>query len=550
MAYGLQAIINKDFDAVPRFAVIIIIASVFSNFLFVLATLGMNRMGIRGQEFVQKQALANFLNKDYEFYTSAFSGSLGSQASNLRQALSQYDLMMVFNLPRYATIVISGLVVIALKSWLLALITVVCMIFVLSFTILFADFRRQSRRELSEAESKISGVLVDALSHGATVKSYANEGYELQRLDGVMVGWRKAISKAWLLSVPQNGGRNILLAITMGALLITSSNLYHAGTVSIAIITLVQFYVIRLMSLTIDIADTIKTYDNIMAQAHAGAVTMMEKSNVNDPESPKTIDLGKPLVLSLEDVTYKYPDSPKSRSAVKNITINIAPGEKIGVVGYSGSGKTTLTKLLLRFMDCSEGSISLNGTDIRDIKQSELRSFIAYVPQEPLLFHRSVKENIAYARPDASSEDVTRAAKAAYIDEFVDELPKGYDTQVGERGVKLSGGQRQRVAIARALLKDAPILVLDEATSALDSQSEKYIQKALWKLMKDRTAIVVAHRLSTIQHMDRIVVMDKGKIVDIGTHDQLLNREGTYSRLWQHQSGGYIGADDKVAVDE
>lgn len=271
---------------------------------------------------------------------------------------------------------------------------------------------------------------------------------------------------------------------------------------------------------------------------------MLEPKNVSDPEVPAEIPSSKRLTLALHNVGFRYPGTNGKRAAIDHFDLEVRPGEKVGVVGYSGSGKTTLTKLLLRFMDVTDGGIFLNNTNVRDLRQADLRRHISYVPQEPLLFHRSIRENIAYAAPDASDKDILAAAKAAYISEFVDDLPEGYDTIVGERGIKLSGGQRQRVAIARALLKNAPILVLDEATSALDSESEQYIQKALWKLMKNRTAIVVAHRLSTIQKMDRIVVMDKGKVVDIGTHTELLKREGIYAKLWAHQSGGYLGADD------
>ena len=213
-------------------------------------------------------------------------------------------------------------------------------------------------------------------------------------------------------------------------------------------------------------------------------------------------------------------------------------------MGISGSGKTTLTKLLLRFADVKGGEILIDNQNISKVQQASLREAIAYVPQETSLFHRSIADNIAYARPDASREEIVRAAKLANAHEFIKDLPDGYDTLVGERGIKLSGGQRQRVAIARAILKDAPILVLDEATSALDSESEALIQAALVKLMKGRTSIVVAHRLSTIASLDRIIVLDDGKIKEQGTHQQLLKKHGAYYHLWSRQSGAFLDGED------
>jgi ATP-binding cassette subfamily B protein len=220
--------------------------------------------------------------------------------------------------------------------------------------------------------------------------------------------------------------------------------------------------------------------------------------------------------------------------------LSIAPGEKVGLVGRSGGGKTTLSRLLLRFADVNGGAIEIGGQNISRISQTSLREYIATVPQEPAMFHRTITENIRFGRPSATDAEVRRAAELAHAAEFIAALPSEYDTLVGERGVKLSGGQRQRIAIARAILKDAPILVLDEATSALDSESEKYIQEALWTLMRDRTAIVIAHRLSTVRRMDRLVVLEEGTIVEQGRHDQLLVAGGHYARLWQHQSGGFL----------
>jgi ATP-binding cassette subfamily B protein len=239
-------------------------------------------------------------------------------------------------------------------------------------------------------------------------------------------------------------------------------------------------------------------------------------------------------------VGFQYSDTDSNEKVFEGLQLHIKAGEKLGLVGPSGGGKSTITKLLLRFEDVQEGAIEIDGQNIASVTQQSLRRAIAYVPQESLLFHRTIEENIAYGHLPSSHEAVVRAAKQAYAHDFVMGLPNGYDTIVGERGVKLSGGQRQRIAIARAMLKDSPIILLDEATSALDSESEKVIQEALKELLERRTAIVIAHRLSTIQRMDRIVVLDKGKIVEDGTHAALLKKKGLYAALWAHQSGGFL----------
>lgn len=223
-----------------------------------------------------------------------------------------------------------------------------------------------------------------------------------------------------------------------------------------------------------------------------------------------------------------------------NFNLEIPAGQRIGLVGHSGSGKSSLARLILRFSDIAHGEILIDEQNISDVTQTSLRRAIAYVPQEPLLFHRSLRENIGYGRPGASDTDIEKAAKQANAHQFIMSLKDGYDTLVGERGVKLSGGQRQRIAIARAILKDAPILILDEATSALDSESERLIQDALSRLMKNRTSIVIAHRLSTISKLDRIIVLENGAIIEDSTHEKLLKNNGTYAKLWAHQSGGFI----------
>jgi len=263
-------------------------------------------------------------------------------------------------------------------------------------------------------------------------------------------------------------------------------------------------------------------------------------------EPPSVVDVPQPhafaprdFSVELRDVTFGY--TPHQPPLFRQFTLRVEPGEKVGLVGRSGGGKTTITRLLLRFADVQAGAILIGGQPVNGVPQSALRELIAYVPQDPSMFHRSIADNIRVGRPSASDAEVRRAAEIAHAAEFIEALPAGYQTLVGERGVKLSGGQRQRVAIARAILKDAPILILDEATSSLDSESEALIQDALWNLMIDRTAIVIAHRLSTVRRMDRLVVIDGGCTVEQGTHDELLQARGLYTSLWAHQSGGFLG---------
>jgi ATP-binding cassette subfamily B protein len=279
-----------------------------------------------------------------------------------------------------------------------------------------------------------------------------------------------------------------------------------------------------------------RSYNRIMGDAYDMTEILALEPDVKD-RSNKTLQVKNGGIV-FNNVGFTH-DGDKKR-LFDGFDLEIAPGERVGLVGRSGSGKTTLTRLLLRFSDIEAGEIAIDGQNITDVTQQSLRKAVAYVPQEPMLFHRTLSENIAYGKPKATKEEIREAAKQANALDFIEKLPEKFDTLVGERGVKLSGGQRQRIAIARAILKNAPILVLDEATSALDSESEKLIQDALEKLMKGRTSIVIAHRLSTIAKLDRIVVLEDGSIQEEGTHAALLQQKGIYAKLWSHQSGGFI----------
>ena len=285
------------------------------------------------------------------------------------------------------------------------------------------------------------------------------------------------------------------------------------------------------------INEVIRNYNKVIGDAHEMVEILHQPATVRDRQHTELVVTQG--AISVQDVTFGH-DGQYDQPLFAHFDLDIAAGEKIGLVGQSGSGKTTLTRLLLRFSDLQEGRICIDGQNIAEVTQRSLRRQISYVPQEPLLFHRSLRENIAYGLPGATEDQVRDAATRAYALDFIESLPDGFDTLVGERGVKLSGGQRQRIAIARAILKDARILVLDEATSALDSESEVHIQRALAQAMAGRTTLVIAHRLSTIQAMDRILVMDDGRIIEQGSHRELLARGGVYAALWTHQSGGFL----------
>lgn len=539
-ALGIQSIINRDIGGVRKDALIVFILGLIYGVFSGIGNYTVSKNAIAGSKFIQNLVLKNYLSKDYEFFSNAYYGALGAKAAGLRDAYNEYGELVTQSIPRQALIVIASLVAIATQSLLLAIATLVALSFVLGFTILAGAYRFRFRRLVSEASSAVAGSVGDSLSHAHAVKSFASEENELKRLSVPLNNWAYAQFRSWISNIVPDAVRMLLASLTTGILLVISANLYIDKKISLTIVILIQLYVVRLIAATLDIAEIVKRYEQIMGRCYDAVATLLVETQVNDALEPKIIPNNHRLELVLDEVCFSYPES-KAKEAIKDFTFSVKPGEKIGLVGYSGSGKTTLTKLLLRFMDVSSGSISLAGIDIRQLKQADLRGYISYVPQEPLLFHRTVKENIAYSKTNATNAEVMKAAKLAYVDEFAKGLPAGYDTLVGERGVKLSGGQRQRVAIARAILKNSPILVLDEATSALDSESEKYIQDALWELMKDKTAIVIAHRLSTIQRLDKIIVMDKGKIVQVGSHADLLGQaEGIYARLWQHQSGGYL----------
>ena len=362
------------------------------------------------------------------------------------------------------------------------------------------------------------------------------EKFERARFNRATHNTHDATMRVAKVSFWRNMSMNIVNSTTFIALLVLIVMSHDWFNLSIAEVVFLYSLSSRLLSNMWTINHILRNINRSLGDAKE-MVEILDLPYIVDDKTDETLRVEKGEI----DVSHiKFQHDEQKSALFNDFNLKVPAGRSVGLVGVSGSGKTTLTKLLLRFADVNEGAIYIDGRDIRDVTQKSLREAIAYVPQESSLFHRSIFENIAYGKPGASREEVLKAAKLANADEFVKDLPNGYDTLVGERGVKLSGGQRQRIAIARAILKDAPILVLDEATSALDSESEAAIQGALANLMKGRTSIVVAHRLSTIAGLDEIVVLRDGTIVEHGTHKELLKKDGEYAKLWSRQSGAFL----------
>ncbi|HJP96390.1 MAG TPA: ABC transporter ATP-binding protein [Candidatus Saccharimonadales bacterium] len=486
---------------------------------------------------LQMRAFTWLTSQSLNFHANTFSGAIVNQVNKFTGAYITLTDTFCLRFLRMFTNVIIAMVVVAFFSPVIALamaIWTVCFVF-LNYKLFIR--RMVFTKAAATAETVLTAHLADAMGNISAVKAFGNEDTEAHihkqksddRAHKKYLSWMAGIRTDTILGTMMTILQIVVLGLTLRAV---SSHVIEIGTM-----LLIQVYVMQMISELWDLSNMTRTVEQSVADAEEMVEVFDVEPEVKDPAKPEKVRITQGAI-TVDNVTFTHDGA--NGALFTGFSLNIKPGEKIGLVGHSGSGKTTLTRLLLRFSDLDSGVITIDGQNISSIKQAELRSHIAYVPQEPVLFHRSLRENIAYARPSASKADVVRAAKLAHADGFIGTLPDGYDTLVGERGVKLSGGQRQRIAIARAILKDAPILLLDEATSALDSESEHLIQSALTKLMQGRTTIVIAHRLSTIQKMDRIVVMEDGQIVEQGSHTELLKQKGTYAQLWAHQSGGFI----------
>lgn len=486
---------------------------------------------------LRESTFVSLIRKDHQFFTNQKIGAMTSRYIDfIRNHVTIQDLFIIRTLSFILTVG-SGVIILLFQSWVIAL-AIVLMIALLIAEIRWSTKKRAPwRHERRTLVSEIHGTVADTLTNNLIVRTFAGEQREITKLQSMTNRFTNIYKKDIGFLTTEGSARVAIMVLVQICAVIFSAFMITNGEMTLATSIFILAYMQRVGSQLFVLGDIINGYDQAFLDAQPMTEMLLMKNTVSDPKDNRELTVASPSI-DLDAISYHYPDNPTE--VLKKISLAIPAGQKIGMVGHSGAGKSTIVQLLLRFSDVTGGAIKINNQNIREVTQESLRRAISYVPQEPLMFHRSLRENIAYGKPNANDKEILAAAKKAHALKFIEKLPEGLDTTVGERGVKLSGGQRQRIAIARAILKDAPILVLDEATSALDSESEKLIQDSLEDLMKNRTSIVIAHRLSTIAKLDRIIVLEDGEIAEDGTHSELLQRDGVYAKLWNHQSGGFI----------
>jgi ATP-binding cassette subfamily B protein len=507
-----------------------------------LALFLMIRTEIRAMESLYVEAMDELLAKDLAFFQDNFAGSLTKRALGYARRFENIFDELCFSVSsNLIPLIFVGVV---LWSYSPLLILVLLGMLAATFALVYPLIRRRQLLvdERETASNVLSGHVADSIGNAEAVRAFAREPHEARIHARNVLDFGLKAQRSWdyqntridMVTAPMN-----VLTNALGLAVALATNQSTGASLEAVFLTF-SYYT----SATRVMWEFNRIYRNIES-----AVTDAAQFTELLLDPPAVVDAAQPqpfappdFSVELRRVTFQYPSA--AGPLFRDLSLRIPSGTKVGFVGRSGGGKTTLTRLLLRFLDVTAGEILIGGLPIDRVPQSALRQAIGYVPQDPSMFHRSIADNIRFGRPEATDAEVMRAAQLAHAAEFIEELPARYETLVGERGVKLSGGQRQRVAIARAILKDAPILILDEATSSLDSESEALIQDALWALMRNRTAIVIAHRLSTVRRMDRLVVLERGAIVEQGSHDELLADEGIYAALWARQSGGFLALDD------
>ncbi|RTZ17978.1 ABC transporter ATP-binding protein [Vibrio aquaticus] len=485
------------------------------------------------------------LKQSLNFYQDDFAGRVATKVMQTSLAVRE-TVMKSMDVFVYVSVYFTSIVVLlAQADWRLMIPMVIWLCCYIAIQIYFVPKLKSVASEQADARSTMTGRIVDSYTNIATVKLFSHSKRETEYAEEGMNGFLDTVHRQMRLVTGFDVAveiTNYLLVFAISALSIV---LWMDGSISIGAIAIAIALALRINGMSMWIMWEVGALFENMGTVVDGMKTLSKPIDIQDKPNAKPL-MVEQGGIEFDNVSFHYGE--KNKGVISNLNLNIKPGEKVGLVGRSGAGKSTLVNLLLRFHDVESGKIKIDGQVISDVTQDSLRAMIGMVTQDTSLLHRSIRDNILYGNPDASEQELLKATQQAHAHEFIESLSDpfgntGYDAQVGERGVKLSGGQRQRIAISRVLLKDAPLLILDEATSALDSEVEAAIQESLNELMQGKTVIAIAHRLSTIAAMDRLIVLDKGEVVEQGTHQELVQSGGIYAQLWAHQTGGFIGED-------
>ena len=540
---------DKNFVAKNLVSIIIKIA-IFNGFIWLfyrLATL-LNIFYQTGTIARLKQQSYDYLmNHSYSFFSNNFTGSLTQRVNRFARSFETLSDRLIWDvLPMIVRFVSIIYILYFINVWIaLAIFIWVAVFFI--FNIIFSRWKLKYDIKVAEIDSKTTGYLSDTVSNQNTIQLFNGYKFESNGYKKVTDEQAKMTKTSWNLDAIMEAVQAFLGFAIQFLLFYFAIKYWQNNLVTVGVFVLLQVYIISLIDQLWGVTRVIRIAYQSYADAKEMVEIMLLPHEIKDAANAKELVVKK-AGIKFENLNFNFNET---RKVLKNIDLDIKPGEKIALVGPSGAGKTTFVRLLLRLYSPTSGKILIDGQDILEVTQESLRKNISLVPQDPILFHRTLAENIAYGKRDATKEEITKAAELAHCDEFIKNLSYGLETYVGERGIKLSGGERQRVAIARAILKNAPILILDEATSSLDSNSEMLIQDALNNLMQNKTTIVIAHRLSTIQKMDRIIVVDDGRIIEQGSHAELLeNKNSLYKKLWELQAGGFLEEDEDESENE
>lgn len=488
--------------------------------------------------YAAQLAFDHLIGHSAQYFANRLSGKLQNKVLNISAAVSGIMPIIFWD---FLDLVVKLILSVSLAFSVNIYIGGIFFFFILiSVSLSAAMTKRLSQYswEQADASSEVRGTMVDVVSNILAVKQNIATGRESKNAENVLAHYARKRKRTWNFFEKILFLNNMVIFFMISSVMIVAVYLWKLDALSPGDIIMMLMLMNGLFGDLQFLSSSFNRFMERYGQMREGLEEVFAPYAIVDHGAAQSGVIKKGGIV-FDNVHFRY-EEDDTQVVFDHLSLTISAGQKIGLVGESGAGKSTFVSLLLRFVEPEDGSIRIDGCDIAYMRQDDLRDAIAYVPQDALLFHRSLKDNIVYGNPNATDEEMIMAAGRAYAREFIEKMPKKYDTLVGERGVKLSGGQKQRIMIARAMLKKSPILVLDEATSALDSRSEKYIQEALEGLMKDRTTIVIAHRLSTLKKMDRIVVFDNGTIVEDGSHDELLAIKGKYYMLWQHQSGTFM----------